>query len=379
MASHRTTQGSDKQRALTQETDSKTVMNTLTIWRERFEDIGFIGKKNADLTKATIAALRKRQARTTFHWVKGHNGHPRNEEADKLAGAGARKQSADEIETKIPRELQLTGAKLQCITQALAYKAIREKKMRKLKTRPTSARNIERIIAATEDAFGVKITEGQVWRGFRNKAIMPECANFLWTSVHNAYMVGSKWLEIYDGSRPEHDEKRARATCKKCNVMESMEHILFQCDSPGQKQIWDLAERLWRETGRDWRAPNFGTVMGAACAVFTDREGERIRHLERLWVIIITTSAYLIWKIRCERVIRNDAIDFSPREVQSRWRSELNRRLDLDRRMTHKRHEKKALTEGLVISTWRPVIRDFKSLPPRWVGDSGVLVGIKGG
>ncbi|KAI5827233.1 hypothetical protein K523DRAFT_247332, partial [Schizophyllum commune Tattone D] len=66
-------------------------------------------------------------------------------------------------------------------------------------------------------------------------------------------------------------------------------------------------------------------------------------------------------------------------EVRSGWRSEMNRQLDLDRRMTHKRHEKRALPKGLVVSTWHPVIRDFKSLPPRWVGESGVLVGIKGG
>ncbi|KAL1750171.1 hypothetical protein FB107DRAFT_224349 [Schizophyllum commune] len=80
-----------------------------------------------------------------------------------------------------------------------------------------------------------------------------------------------------------------------------------------------------------------------------------------------------------KRMSSSDGADFSLQEVKNRWRLEIRGRLDLDRRMTHRKYEKRALPEGLVEATWRPVILGHESLPPGWVGNSGVLVGIKGG
>ncbi len=74
-------------RRVIQETDSRTTMDSLTNWKQRHEDTGYILQKNAYLTKATLAKLRMRKAHTLFKWVKGHNGHPRNEAADKLSDA----------------------------------------------------------------------------------------------------------------------------------------------------------------------------------------------------------------------------------------------------------------------------------------------------
>ncbi|KAL1739495.1 hypothetical protein HDZ31DRAFT_49293 [Schizophyllum fasciatum] len=361
------------------ETDSQTVQLTLTRWRAQFEDIGFIGKKNATLARATIAAMRERKANTKIKWVKGHNGHQRNEEADRLANAGAWKDDADEVDTTIPRHLKVTGAKLNCMTQALAYRAIRDRKLKKRAARPASSRNIGRIRATLKDAFGVEYTEGTIWKSIENKALLVECQNFMWTSIHDAYMIGKRWLEVYDGSKPGHEEKRERACCRTCGTIESMDHILFECEATGQARIWELTKSVWERTGREWQTPNYGLVMGAACPVFVDNDGDRLRHLERLWTILMSCSGYLIWKMRCERVIRNENKDFHKREVEGRWHSEINSRLDLDRRMTHKKYDKRRLPEGLVEFTWKPVLPDYESLPPNWVSNSGVLVGIKGG
>ncbi|KAL1739946.1 hypothetical protein HDZ31DRAFT_48483 [Schizophyllum fasciatum] len=362
-----------------QETDSQTVQFTLTRWRANFEDIGFIGKKNAVLAKAIIAAMRERRTNTKIRWVKGHSGHQRNEEADRLAGVGARKIIPDEVDTSIPRHLRVTGAKLSCITQALAYRAIREKKLRKLDQRTASDRNIERIQASLKEVFGVEYTKGKIWKSIYKKVLLVESQNYMWMSIHNAYMIGKRWLEVYDGSKPGHDEKRRHALCQRCGSIESMDHVLFECEATGQEMIWKLTKSVWERTGREWKAPNFGLVMGAACPIFTDNDGDRLNHLERLWTIIVSCSAYLIWKLRCERVIQNENREFHEREVEARWYAEMNGRLDLDRRMTHKRFEKRRLPEGLVEFTWRPVIPNYESLPPKWVSNSGVLVGIKEG
>ncbi|KAK0238414.1 hypothetical protein EDD85DRAFT_767808, partial [Armillaria nabsnona] len=86
---------------------------------------GYIGIPNASLIRDTVAALRGRETETRFRWVKGHSGHQGNERADRLANEGASCQS----EGNINPYLEITGARLQEITQKLAYKAIRIRKM----------------------------------------------------------------------------------------------------------------------------------------------------------------------------------------------------------------------------------------------------------
>ena len=43
--------------------------------------------KNSDLWKRLLAAMNPHKV--TFHWVKGHDGHPENERCDRLATAAA--------------------------------------------------------------------------------------------------------------------------------------------------------------------------------------------------------------------------------------------------------------------------------------------------
>ncbi|KAI4294041.1 hypothetical protein K525DRAFT_213628 [Schizophyllum commune Loenen D] len=161
-----------------------------------------------------------------------------------------------------------------------------------------------------------------------------------------------------------------------------MHHILFDCESEERQECWKQAEKLWQETGENWYAPSLGTVVGAACVIIPDGNGEngaRKHGLERLYTIITSESAHLIWKMRCERVIQNEGRRFSKPEVQNRWRSTINYRFDLDRRMTSSRFGKKAIRASIVDSTWESVINDYENLLPNWIGNCGVLVGIRYG
>lgn len=64
--------------------DSKYVIDAIVQgWVFNWEKKNFKGKKNADLWKRYLA-LHPRFA-ISFHWVKGHNGHPQNERCDTLA------------------------------------------------------------------------------------------------------------------------------------------------------------------------------------------------------------------------------------------------------------------------------------------------------
>ena len=72
-------------------TDSKYVMQGITEWLEGWKARGWktAGKKpvkNVDLWQEMDELVS--QYDVTFHWVKGHAGHPENERADALAVAG---------------------------------------------------------------------------------------------------------------------------------------------------------------------------------------------------------------------------------------------------------------------------------------------------
>lgn len=69
-------------------TDSKYVMDGATQWLRGWKARGWKTAdrkpvKNVDLWELIDALLKTHKV--TFHWVKGHNGHPENERADELA------------------------------------------------------------------------------------------------------------------------------------------------------------------------------------------------------------------------------------------------------------------------------------------------------
>lgn len=64
--------------------DSSYVVKAITDgWLENWIRCGFKKKKNPDLWQRFIPLYRKHEV--TFHWLKGHDGHPENERCDTLA------------------------------------------------------------------------------------------------------------------------------------------------------------------------------------------------------------------------------------------------------------------------------------------------------
>jgi ribonuclease HI len=73
-------------------TDSQYVKNGMTSWLTKWKANGWRTAdkkpvKNKDLWERLDALCRTHQV--SFHWVRGHNGHPENERADALANLGA--------------------------------------------------------------------------------------------------------------------------------------------------------------------------------------------------------------------------------------------------------------------------------------------------
>ncbi len=77
---------------VTLSTDSRYVMDGLTKWLKGWQRNGWKTSdrkpvKNADLWQALIAAAEPH--RIEWKWVRGHDGHPENERADRLASDAA--------------------------------------------------------------------------------------------------------------------------------------------------------------------------------------------------------------------------------------------------------------------------------------------------
>lgn len=87
----------DCQVALT--TDSQYVMKGITEWIKNWKRRGWMTAekkpvKNVDLWQRLDQAVSRHQV--TWHWVRGHNGHPENELADQLAN-----KAIDEKQQKV--------------------------------------------------------------------------------------------------------------------------------------------------------------------------------------------------------------------------------------------------------------------------------------
>lgn len=357
--------------------DSRLTINEATVLQKAHEDIGYIGIANAPSIRAMIGNLRQRAEATYFKWVKGHKGHTLNEGADRLAGLGAQKATPDEVDLVVPNTLTVTGAKLKQMTQKLAYTAIREKEMETYQKRPRTVDNLTRAIDNIDCFFGITPSESAIWKGLRHKDIRKEVRYFLWMAAHDAYMIGTNWQRANYSP-----ELQQRGECEICGRTETMEHILSECDAPGQRQIWQMAKLLWKKRNKKWPRPSLGAILSCPIAPFVTKQGKPKTGDARLYRILMTESAHLIWKLRNERVIRQSdeaAKGTATRdEISARWLAALNARLTEDCALTDPgKYGKRALKPGLVERTWSSTLDHEDDLPHEWWrGRTGVLVGI---
>ncbi|KAJ7705112.1 hypothetical protein B0H16DRAFT_1827601 [Mycena metata] len=178
--------------------------------------------------------------------------------------------------------------------------------------------------------------------------------------IHEGYKVGKHWAKI--------EGHEFKGICSHCGIAESMEHILTKCDVPGQERVWEMASELWKiKTDKELPKPTMGQIMACA-ATKKGSTGET-----RLFRILVSESAFLVWRLRNERVIQGKP-PASLREIQNRWLRTMNVRLKLDCALTDAgKYGKKALKKDLVIKTWVKVLKNEENLPKDWTREAEVL------
>ncbi|KAF8957776.1 hypothetical protein BDZ97DRAFT_1951033 [Flammula alnicola] len=348
--------------------NSRMTIDSLLKRRAKMEDQGYVGVQNKELIQATVASMRKRRKRTKLKLVRNKQKDARAQEADTLADEGALKHTCDEIDLAIDQTMKLTGATLSKMTQSLAYKMIRERKMLKYTKRNRTKVNIKATQSAAKAAFGVDIAEEKIWRSIRNKDLSRNIRYFMWMVTHDAYMIGTQWL------RPTLSaEMQERSKCRHCDdAIETMEHILTECKASGQEEVWQLVKNLWEmKSDTPWPELSLGTILASASAKFP-LQGEA-----RLYRVMVPEAAHLIWKMRCTRVIQNENEATTEVEANRKLLKSINARLEMDCKMTNPKYGKKALRKDIVLDTWKGTLKNEEALPQDWTRESGVLVGIE--
>jgi hypothetical protein len=199
---------------------------------------------------------------------------------------------------------------------------------------------------------------------------------FLWKILHSAYKFGEFWKNI------PNMEHLAICGFPDCTTEETVKHILLDCEqSHAAKALWNLAKELWTKQEDFWPEINFGVILACNLTNFQNMEGKRMIGKCRLFTILITETAHLIWKIWCERVIQwgNNPENFhTPQEIKGRWLNCINTCLKMDRLHTSfSRFGKKATKESIVLETWSTVLMNEENLPDNWIWESSVLLGIR--
>jgi ribonuclease HI len=365
-------QSTPHDRELIIKTDSMYAIQGLTKNLSKWENQGWMYSKHAVLFKEITAWIRHRNNFTKITWVKGHSGIRGNDEADRLANIGARKPLPphDPI-PPAPVNTIPSGAKLSALSQKDFYRGI---KMANLPPpRRGTQLNLDRIQACATAFYNQSPTHAAIWKSLKIKEISKRVREFLWKSIHNAFKIGRFWDNI-----PNYEN---RGICAHCEIEESMEHIITECDAPGRETIWNLASELWKKRSKIPIPTNYGALLGCGLSNFTKDNGKPDAGLNRLFRIIVTESMHLIWKIRCERTItwNNDPSKFhTPTEIHNKWLQAINCRLRIDSVQTNRKiFKKKVIDPKLILRTWKRCLTDELNDTKNWCGKTGVLVGIK--
>ena len=298
--------------------DSKYAIEGLTTHLQTWEDQGWVGIENAKFFSKAAYLLRRRTAITTFLWVKGHDGIEGNEQSDRLAKEGAAKPIPDNLDLSIPDNFNVQGAKISSLTQATAYKGILERKQ--ILIRPSSSENIQRARDAIKRLTGNDETDATIWMNMKKAPLRPKIRQFLFKATHEVFKIGEFWSHI-----PAVSE---RHLCTTCRTTESMSHILIHCRSKPTRLIWRLAKEVWPHDNIPWLETDLGTILGCGCLSVSQAnvnpgqaqgQNPRSAHLRgasRLLKILLSELAFLIWVLRCERVIQEK--DHTHQEIKSR-------------------------------------------------------------
>ena len=134
-------------------------------------------------------------------------------------------------------------------------------------------------------------------------------------------MTGSLRIGDFWSNIPNYE---IRAICPHCqDTTESLTHILTECETEENAIVWELTKHAWPESTTNWTTPTLGHILGCGCLTpATNEQGAsspKQRGMTRLKRILLSEAAYLLWTLRCNRVIDNHTSTRTA--ITTKWRN----------------------------------------------------------
>ncbi|KAF7971233.1 hypothetical protein HWV62_21652 [Athelia sp. TMB] len=343
---------------------SRATVEALTTKLNDREASRYLRTPDSNLAKATAATLRERGATTK---IKLSEHEHRTAATQRLAEVGMKGQDEEPLKLGAASKFALEGTQLSTLTQSDAYSGIRASKHT-----PSRMKTITRLDMtrhAVQGASGRLPKDETIWKALFHLDIPRNIQDFLWKTTHQLQKIGHFWANI-----PTLEQ---RANCHKCGDTKDMDHILFECSNASCALVWALAAKLWEGIKSTWPAPRHTSdILAATLPGAHTRPG-----LTRLYMILATESAHLIWKLRNKRRIRgltSDDGQYTAKEITSRWLSAMNVRLKMDVAMTYARWGPRRIPKEKVLQTWQDVLLNGPKLPEDCITTKcEVLVGVQ--
>ncbi|EJD44759.1 hypothetical protein AURDEDRAFT_64984, partial [Auricularia subglabra TFB-10046 SS5] len=294
-----------------------------------------------------------------------------------LARRAAKKDAPAITNMSGPTDFDSPGIQLKGLNQKLATAHIRANKASKTPPRRLATVNLDRARESVAETRAKKLMDRALWQSLQRAEFSREIRVFMWKSMHEGHKIGDYWI------RMDNETYQNRGYCTICghDVPETLEHILLECNDPAREKIWNLAKELWAHKHRKWHELSYGLILGCGAVTIRDQTTHRkLPGATRLYRILISESAYLIWKLRCTRRIEHaDDPDWRPHPdfVHNEWYRVLTDCMHTDCLATNKsRFGRRAIPQGRVLATWHGVIEnEHDFLPETLVSNPGFLVG----
>ncbi|KAJ7052364.1 hypothetical protein C8F01DRAFT_998180 [Mycena amicta] len=348
-------------------TSNPFIRNAMNKHLQKWEDEDWTGVKDAKPLQCLAAELKRRTGLTSFVVVEGSR---ELSQAKRLATEACHSNQVTEIPLRLPEGYELPGVKLADTKQRTFYRAIKARKNGKRKPRKATEKRVNEVTNDILRDYGRAVDPETLWLTARTKDMSYRARTFFWRHIHDSFRLGRQWDDIPNW---EHCGK-----CPTCDdAEESIAHILLECEEPGQTEIWAEAKRMWSRTGQPWPITTVGAIFGCATATFTNKNGKTADGNARLFRILVSESAFLIWKLRNERRMDANVDTHAKQAVLNRWYAAINSRLEIDRTLANRpaRSALTSLNPVLVLQTWSPIISNQNILPENWLKEPRVLVG----
>lgn len=319
-------------------TDMTTVTTNVCKNLKTWEDEGFYNRTDGNAWKEMLYKLRSHPGKVHI------DGALTDEDLHRIRDLKTKlKENHDTVVqptpyNEIPQAFKLEGARLMNLTQKMAYTLILANRNITPGTDITRS-NIKRTQTAHHVKTGRIPLEHEIWSSINKDPIPMKFRDFIWKLIHNRHKVGRWFLKI-----PEWEEK---AQCE-CGELESMEYIIFKCKLNNEKTIWEQAEKLWTTTTKvtKWIKPNIDLIMSLGAIRLKHSHNikdQAPRWLNEKYIEIVSETAWIIWKMRNDRVFNDVKLESS--RAQDKWQCTITEKLKTDWRSIARTRDYKQKTQ----------------------------------